>query len=211
MARLALRDADFWSSFKVSPIQACPGSRRDADSSRTAFIPPEIMVPSRRMATLFDQARRYQQQSCVYHEDADVASLYRDHECAAVQFPNITTHILADHTDEVWRIEWSPDGLHLASAGKDRTVVIWQLEVSYRLYEGDLPADSEYRWNRKRQEEAYGRSSPCITSKTTRNRSMSWLGHQTGRSWLQARTSTCSCGMPWCVLLHLAQRPVRVR
>lgn len=87
------------------------------------------MVPSRRLATLLDQARRYQQQSCLYHEETEAASLYRDHQCATAQFPDVTTHILADHTDEVWRVEWSPDGLYLASAGKDRNVVIWKLEV----------------------------------------------------------------------------------
>lgn len=95
-----------------------------------AFISPQVMLPSRRLATLFDQARRHQQQSCVYHEDPDPSSLYTDHECTSGQFPSVTTHILADHTDEVWRIEWSPDGMMLASAGKDRAVVIWQLRVS---------------------------------------------------------------------------------
>lgn len=67
----------------------------------------------------------------MYHQDAEVPSLYTDHECRPGQFPSVTTHILADHTDEVWRIEWSPDGSMLASAGKDKQVVIWQLEVSH--------------------------------------------------------------------------------
>lgn len=73
--------------------------------------------------------------SCMYHQDGESTSLYIDHECASGQFPTITTHILADHTDEVWRIEWSPDGMMLASAGKDRTVVIWQLKVSRKHVE----------------------------------------------------------------------------
>jgi len=94
-----------------------------------AFIPPKVMVPSRRLATLLDQARRHQQQDCVFHDDGNASSLYLDHECSSGQFPDMTTHILADHTDEVWKLEWSPDGTMLASAGKDHMVVIWQLKV----------------------------------------------------------------------------------
>jgi len=94
-----------------------------------AFISPKMMVPSRRLATLLDQARRHQQQDCVFHDDGNASSLYLDHECSSGQFPAMTTHILADHTDEVWKLEWSPDGTMLASAGKDHQVVIWQLKV----------------------------------------------------------------------------------
>lgn len=97
----------------------------------SVFISPDAMVPSRRLATLFDQARRYQQQSCAYHDEGSSSSLYVDHECPSGQFPTMTTHILADHTDEVWNIEWSPDGMMLASCGKDHTVVIWELKVRY--------------------------------------------------------------------------------
>nr|XP_019050382.1 WD-repeat protein [Kwoniella bestiolae CBS 10118]OCF29312.1 WD-repeat protein [Kwoniella bestiolae CBS 10118] len=105
-------------------------SRRQLLEHLQAFISPQIMVPSRRLATLFDQARRHQQLSCLYHEEPESTSLYTDHRCESGVFPSITTHVLADHTDEVWRIEWSPDGMYLASAGKDKTVVIWQLKES---------------------------------------------------------------------------------
>jgi WD40 repeat protein len=92
------------------------------------------MVPQRRLATLLEQARRYQALSCTYHSESEATtSLYKDHECKWGQFPNVTTHILADHTDEVWKIEWSPDGDYLASAGKEGVVVIWKLEVSKLL------------------------------------------------------------------------------
>ncbi|WRT65705.1 uncharacterized protein IL334_002651 [Kwoniella shivajii] len=103
-------------------------SRRQLLEHLQAFISPQIMVPSRRLATLFDQARRNQQLSCLYHEEPESSSLYVDHKCESGQFPSVTTHVLADHSDEVWRIEWSPDGMFLASAGKDKTVVIWQLQ-----------------------------------------------------------------------------------
>lgn len=114
-----------WNSYRVCSPQA---------PSRTvliviAHISPKVMVPQRRLATLLEQARQYQALSCPYHQGSEPSSLYTNHQCDAGQFPSITTHILADHTDEVWRIEWSPDGLMLASAGKDRLVVIWGLEV----------------------------------------------------------------------------------
>lgn len=58
----------------------------------------------------------------------DPISLYHDHVCKSGPFPSVTTHVLADHHDEVWRIEWSPNGNLLASASKDKSVVIWQLQ-----------------------------------------------------------------------------------
>jgi WD40 repeat protein len=86
------------------------------------------MVPSRRLASLLDQARQHQQQNCLYHDNGGPISLYHDHQCVSGAFPSVTTHVLADHTDEVWRIEWSPDGDLLASASKDKTAVIWKLK-----------------------------------------------------------------------------------
>lgn len=110
-------------------LERLQGESADSDVLTTAFISPTVMVPSRRLATLLDQARQFQQQTCLYHDDSEPASLYVDHECGSGQFPSVTTHILADHTDEVWRIEWSPDGMLLASAGKDQQVVVWELKV----------------------------------------------------------------------------------
>ena len=124
-----LHDAACWSTCKVTDILAWHLTRLTL-----AFISPQVMVPSRRLATLLDQARRHQMADCMYHDDLGAVSLYKDHECASGEFPSLCTHILADHTDEVWRIEWSPDGMMLASAGKDQTVVIWQLKVGFLLY-----------------------------------------------------------------------------
>lgn len=93
------------------------------------YIPPSIMVPSRRLATLFDQARAYQRQSCLYHTDPEPFSLYVNHECKAGAFPTETTHILADHKGQVWTLAWSPDGGLLASADADGLVVIWKMTV----------------------------------------------------------------------------------
>lgn len=96
------------------------------DRADVEHIPPSIMVPSRRISVLFDQARAYQRQSCLYHTESEPFSLYTNHECKAAAFPTHATHLLADHKDEVLALAWSPDGNLLASAGGDCLVVIWQ-------------------------------------------------------------------------------------
>lgn len=103
-------------------------SRRQLLERLQEDISPTIMVPQRRLATLLDQARQYQQLTCLYHDDNQPISLYNDHVCVSGTFPSVTTHVLMDHKDEVWRIEWSPNGNLLASASMDKTVVIWQLK-----------------------------------------------------------------------------------
>ncbi|BEJ00907.1 hypothetical protein CcaverHIS631_0507640 [Cutaneotrichosporon cavernicola] len=103
-------------------------SRRQLLERLQEDISPKIMVPQRRLATLLDQARQHQQLTCLFHDDNEPISLYNDHVCVSGTFPSVTTHVLMDHKDEVWRIEWSPDGNLLASASKDKTVVIWQLK-----------------------------------------------------------------------------------
>jgi len=40
-----------------------------------------------------------------------------------------TTTILQVHTDEVWNVAWSHDGLYLASASKDKSAIIWRTGV----------------------------------------------------------------------------------
>lgn len=87
-------------------------------------------MPPQRLATLFDQARRFQESRCLYHSGTQAVSLLSDHRCQREVFPTVATHVLAEHTDEVWTIEWSPNGQYLASAGKDKTIHIWKIEVS---------------------------------------------------------------------------------
>lgn len=94
------------------------------------------MIPQRRFATLLDQARAHQQSLCLYHNapmNSRTFSLYTDHVCDKDAFPRVTTAILEVHTDEVWNLEWSHSGNYLASASKDKTAIIWRVEVS-QLY-----------------------------------------------------------------------------
>jgi WD40 repeat protein len=95
--------------------------------SREDFVPSSVMVPPRRLDQLLGQARQYQAQQCRYHVSNLDSSLYHDHYCSRRQFPTTTTHILEGHTDEVWQIQWSHSGTILASASRDKTVILWRI------------------------------------------------------------------------------------
>ncbi|KXN92272.1 WD repeat-containing protein 26 [Leucoagaricus sp. SymC.cos] len=97
------------------------------------YIPPSIMIPQRRLAELLHQAREYQHSRCVYHNsplETTPFSLYTDHHCNKSDFPNTTTTILRGHTDEVWNMQWSHDGMRLATCGKDKSAVVWKMSIS---------------------------------------------------------------------------------
>ena len=92
------------------------------------------MIPPRRFVTLLDQARLHQISQCTYH-NAPVTpqhfSLYADHTCDTDLFPRITMTILQVHTDEVWSLERSHNGKYLASASKDKCVIVWSVGVRF--------------------------------------------------------------------------------
>jgi WD40 repeat protein len=100
------------------------------------------MIPPRRFVTLLDQARLHQISQCIYHNAPITSqhfSLYADHTCDTDLFPRVTTTILQVHTDEVWSLEWSHSGKFLASASKDKSVIVWSVgvnssRVSFRLF-----------------------------------------------------------------------------
>ena len=54
------------------------------------------------------------------------SSSLSDNRCNMSDFPRITTSILEAHKDEVWNVKWSHDGTYLASASKDKSVIIWR-------------------------------------------------------------------------------------
>ncbi|KAF8637401.1 hypothetical protein AX17_002896 [Amanita inopinata Kibby_2008] len=105
-------------------------SRQQLLGNLHRYIPSSVMIPQRRFASLLQQARLFQRSRCVYHNSPSNSmafSLYTDHQCNKSAFPRLTTTILDGHTDEVWNIEWSHDGCYLASASKDKSVIIWQV------------------------------------------------------------------------------------
>ncbi|TDL25023.1 WD40 repeat-like protein [Rickenella mellea] len=108
-------------------------SRRQLLANLQRFIPSSVMIPQRRFASLLQQAYTHQRTQCLYHNapyDSSAFSLYTDHHCSRDSFPSLTTHILAEHEDEVWNVQWSHCGRYLASASKDKTAIVWHIGVS---------------------------------------------------------------------------------
>ncbi|KAK9763008.1 hypothetical protein K7432_010709 [Basidiobolus ranarum] len=98
-------------------------------------IAPSIMIPSRRLETLFDQAAKYQRDHCLYYDIADREfSLYADHRCDGTQFPGVTKHVFEGHSDEVWYVAFSNNGKYIASGSKDGTAIIWSVEEKRKLH-----------------------------------------------------------------------------
>lgn len=94
------------------------------------YISAHTLVPERRLETLVLQALEGQKYRCVHHNtklDCQDFSLFEDHQCPQELLPRKTKHILQGHTDEVWFIRYSHNGQYLASASKDKTVIIWAI------------------------------------------------------------------------------------
>jgi len=131
MVPMARQGGSYWSTFKVSLLVT--STCRTHIVFHLGYIPSSLMIPPRRFVTLLDQARLHQISQCIYH-NAPITpqhfSLYADHTCDTDLFPRITTSILQVHTDEVWSLEWSHSGKFLASASKDKSVIVWSVGVS---------------------------------------------------------------------------------
>lgn len=105
-------------------------SRIELLSLLQKFISPSVMVPQKRLSQLLDQAIQHQVSKCLHHNTLnDNFSYYNDHKCERNLFPRVTTHILEEHSDEIWFLAFSHKGDMLASASKDARAIIWSVEV----------------------------------------------------------------------------------
>ncbi|KAF8350519.1 WD40 repeat-like protein [Amanita rubescens] len=132
---------------------ALGNSRQHLLNNLHRYIPSSVMIPQRRLSTIIQQARLHQRSRCVYHNlpsNSIAFSLYTDHQCNKSAFPRITTTILDGHTDEVWNIEWSHDGGYLASASKDKSVIIWRV-----TYTGLDPSSHDWVMHLKLKDHPY--------------------------------------------------------
>lgn len=83
------------------------------------------MIPEHRMATLFHQFKDSKIRECIYHNTREVPSLYMDHSCNRSSFPLELHTELDQHSHEVWFCAFSNDGTRLATASKDKSVIIY--------------------------------------------------------------------------------------
>ena len=114
------------------------------------FLPLHIMLPPKRLERLLDQAMRLQLSNCLYHCRNDGAyTLLRDHNCNRNEFPKHCISVLKLHQDEVWSIQFSPDGRYLASASKDKHIILWRCDTweSIHTLAGHEDAVSFITWN----------------------------------------------------------------
>lgn len=83
------------------------------------------MIPDARLMTLLESARQVQVLDCAYHTSREPTSfLIPGHKCPRSVFPLHTSHVLCEHTDEVWRVQYSPAGKYLATSGADGLIAI---------------------------------------------------------------------------------------
>lgn len=95
-------------------------------STLSQAISPSVMIPEHRLATLLSIVQDEQITKCRYHNTTSQPSLYTDHDCLAEDFPMHTKLELRHHADEVWLLEFSRDGLMLATAGRDGLVCVYE-------------------------------------------------------------------------------------
>ncbi|GAA5822786.1 hypothetical protein JCM11251_004380 [Rhodosporidiobolus azoricus] len=114
---------------------AAGSSRQQLLVQLQSYITPSVMLPQHRLGTLLSQAQRFQQQHhAASSSSSEPFSLLVDSDPRAAHvFPDYATHVLREHTDEVWRLAWSHDGEYLATAGKDKTVMLWRVRNGFML------------------------------------------------------------------------------
>lgn len=94
------------------------------------YIPPLIMLPSKRLTTLLLQAVELQRERCALHRhtlDSDNVDITSDHICNSDNFPLDSRQVLDSHRSEVWFCRFSNDGTKLATGGIGGKVKIWDV------------------------------------------------------------------------------------
>ncbi|KAL6553574.1 hypothetical protein OROGR_007416 [Orobanche gracilis] len=132
-----VRDLSF---FIVSPLQnilqrtgqeSRPKSRKKILEELQKLLPPNVIVPENRLVHLVEQALDLQKDACRFHNSSvGEMSLLTDHQCGKDQIPCQTFQILQEHSDEVWFLQFSYDGKHLASSSRDCHVIIWEVKAN---------------------------------------------------------------------------------
>jgi WD40 repeat protein len=98
------------------------------------LLSPEILIPDNRLEALVEQALKAQVDRCPYHNSENaVMSLMVDYRAGPESLPTIPVHTLTLHADEVWVVQFSPDGNWLLSASKDGSAILWDVHNSKKV------------------------------------------------------------------------------
>lgn len=104
-------------------------SRRGLLAELQTHIPPTLLLPEDRLHTLLRQALLWQTNQCLHYAASGLhgCSLLEDLSGASDDIPRETRRVLDKHDDEVWFVAFSHSGDLLASASKDRVVIVWDV------------------------------------------------------------------------------------
>eukprot|EP00831_Metopus_contortus_P038853 TRINITY_DN30487_c0_g1_i2.p1 TRINITY_DN30487_c0_g1~~TRINITY_DN30487_c0_g1_i2.p1 ORF type:complete len:500 (-),score=74.70 TRINITY_DN30487_c0_g1_i2:45-1544(-) len=93
------------------------------------LIDPQRITDSHRLEKILGQALKYQLSQCKFHNMAETSfSIMKDHSCEHSLVPSICVKTLTVHADEVWMIQFSPNGKQFATVSKDNVVIIWDIK-----------------------------------------------------------------------------------
>ncbi|SPO24373.1 uncharacterized protein UTRI_03641 [Ustilago trichophora] len=120
-------------------------SRRLLMMEIESAVSPLVMIPSRRLPQLLEQAQSYQKQQDPFFNSPHGAhfSLLTDHRSDRSVFPSQVSRTIRDHHDEVWSLQFSHDGTRLATAGADKTILIWSVLDDYKLLQKFVPLSDD--------------------------------------------------------------------
>lgn len=114
-------------------------SRRELLNDLHRYISPSLMVPENRLEKLLMQAIYYQRENHMIDSseatagDIEISLLQEDVHPSHVA-PCKCIYTFEDHKDEVWGVQFSPNGRYLASCSADRTAIIYDLSANKSIY-----------------------------------------------------------------------------
>jgi hypothetical protein len=109
-------------------------SRKRLLSRLSNAISSAVMIPESRLSSLLQHYQDRQVANCLYHNTIHAPSLLSDHYCDRSQFPLLDVLTLDRHTNEVWHVQFSPNGRYLATASADESVFIYRTDTFELLH-----------------------------------------------------------------------------
>ncbi|KAL4502968.1 hypothetical protein ABPG72_014197 [Tetrahymena utriculariae] len=84
--------------------------------------------PVNRLNSIVKQAKSYQILKCPVHKSLpNNFSILENHHCRTRGYPNQLVSQHKVHNDEVWHVQFSPNGLYAASICRKSTIAIWRI------------------------------------------------------------------------------------
>ncbi|KAF2673304.1 WD repeat-containing protein-like protein [Microthyrium microscopicum] len=108
-------------------------SRHHLLSQLSRLISPKVMIPENRLSDLLHQVKNSWIVDCLYHNTNESPSLYSNHTCDRNDFPYQVVKDIAEHADEIWYIEFSHNGKFMATGGKDKMVIIYDVQDNFKV------------------------------------------------------------------------------